>query len=205
MLVADTTGAARTIGVDSSEPFLDRARTLARPGVEFVRHDVTALPLPHAPADLVYARYMLAHLAEPETVMGAWATQLRDGGRLLLDENEHIATDHAVLGRYEQLVTEVLAARDASMHVGAVIGRAELGSEFRRLENRVVAWRIPEATAARLYLANFTTWRHDDYVVDRYAQPTLDELARDLAAVVESGSKTPVEFGLRQVAFERRP
>jgi trans-aconitate 2-methyltransferase len=204
VLIAEVTGAGRTVGIDNSDAFLSRAGEHARPGIEFAQYDVTVVPFRDAPADLIYARYMLAHLADPEAHLRAWAEQLRPGGRLLLDENEYIATDHPTLSRYEQLVTEVLAARRASMHVGPRIGRADPGGAFRRCHDEVVPWPVPEPIAARLYALNLATWRGDDYVTRTYRNSTIDALADDLGVIAASRSETPVEFGIRQVAFERR-
>ncbi len=202
-LVADATGAKRTIGVDSSEAFLTRAAEQSAAGVEYLRHDATAMPLPRAPANLIYARLLLAHLPDPEGTIRAWAEQLRPGGRLLLDENEYIAAAHPVLVEYERLVTEVVAARGASMHVGPVIAAIDPGDGWRKCWDRVATWPVAEPTAAQLYVTNLTTWRHDDYVTAHYPSATIDELADRLAAIATSPSEASVEWGIRQVAFER--
>lgn len=203
VLVAETSGADHTVGVDSSEPFLARAAARARPGTEFVRHDVTAMPLPCAPVDLLYARYVLSHLPDPKDQVRAWAGQLRPGGRLLLDEAEYMTTNHPVLQRYEVLVNEVVGARGATLMAGPVVAAVELGDDFRRSFDQVATWPVPEVIAARLYVTNLATWRNDAYVVDNYASGVIDELADDLATVVTSKSDAVVEWGIRQVAFER--
>src|ERR1700737_4933916 len=51
-LVASTTGAAKTIGLDSSEAFIARARADAPERVAFLHHDVMALPFPRGGATL---------------------------------------------------------------------------------------------------------------------------------------------------------
>src|ERR1035438_4651045 len=48
------------VGIDSSATFVAAAR-LRLPDVRFEVHDVSRLPLPGAPADLIYARLLLAH------------------------------------------------------------------------------------------------------------------------------------------------
>src|SRR5262249_61662331 len=71
-LLASTTGATRTVGLDSSKALLARARADAPDGVAFFHHDVTDLPFPRSPADLLYARMVLSHLPRPDAVLHAW-------------------------------------------------------------------------------------------------------------------------------------
>src|SRR4051812_46214870 len=52
------------VGLDGSAAMVTAARARV-PGASFAAHDVTAVPLPGAPADLVFARYLLAHLPDP--------------------------------------------------------------------------------------------------------------------------------------------
>jgi trans-aconitate 2-methyltransferase len=202
-LIAETTGAARTIGIDNSEALISTAIARGRARTEFLRRDVTVMPLPHTPADLVYVRFVLSHVPAPDGFVRAWAEQLGPGGRLLLDEPEYMTTDNLVLNRYEDLVNEVLASRGATLMGGLVLARAAPGRTLRRSFDRLVKWPVAESTAARLYSMNLGTWRYDDYITARYPATALDQLAEELDAIVASGSDTPVEWGIRQVAFER--
>jgi trans-aconitate 2-methyltransferase len=86
-VVADATRAARTIGLDRSDAFLDAARR-AFPMLEFVRHDVATPAFPTSRPDLVFARLVLAHLPAPASLARRWADRLEPGGRLLLEEME---------------------------------------------------------------------------------------------------------------------
>lgn len=204
-LVADVTGAHRTIGLDASDDYLGRAREQARAGIEFVRHDVTELPLPQAPVDLIFARLVLAHLRHPVHHLRAWATQLAPGGRLLVDENESIETANPVLARYEQMVTEVVATRGANIHAGPVVAEVTGGEGWRRVASEVRTWPVPEPQAARMFAMNLATWRADPLATARYAPAALDELAAALDDLSSSDSTGAVVWRIRQVAFERSP
>ena len=63
------------IGVDSSSQFLEVARARLR-GAVFETHDVTATPLPGAPASVIYARLVLAHIPDPLGTVDRWKGQL---------------------------------------------------------------------------------------------------------------------------------
>jgi ubiquinone/menaquinone biosynthesis C-methylase UbiE len=58
--------------------------------VSFAVHDVTRVPFPTEPADVVYARLLLAHLADVEGVVRRWSTMLTIGGSLLADDLEEL-------------------------------------------------------------------------------------------------------------------
>src|SRR5262249_50849523 len=81
-LLAATLGPVRTIGLDVSTRFLQRARHRMPPGVEFQEHDVTE-PLPGA--DVVYSRFLLPHMKDPLALVAAWVVSLKPGGRMLID------------------------------------------------------------------------------------------------------------------------
>ncbi|MDA8359471.1 MAG: class I SAM-dependent methyltransferase, partial [Actinomycetota bacterium] len=114
-LVAKATGATLTVGLERSEAHLVRARAGAPDGVRFVAWDVGDLPFPAGPADLAYARLLLAHLEDPVTVASSWATQLNVGGLLVIDELEWIATDHPVLQAHLHLASSLVATTGAQM------------------------------------------------------------------------------------------
>ena len=87
--------------IDTSETFLTAARD-AVPAARFVSGDVTR-PLPGTPYDLVYARFLLAHLPDVGATMGPGSTPSRPGGVAVLEETEHIASTDAWFRRYEAL------------------------------------------------------------------------------------------------------
>src|SRR6185312_12833039 len=72
-LLHAATRAATTIGLDNSPRFLARAWRQSARGVAFGEHDIAEVPFPTAPADLIYGRFIVTHLAEPSDVIGRWA------------------------------------------------------------------------------------------------------------------------------------
>jgi hypothetical protein len=78
-------------------------RRAAADGIEFLQHDITETPFPVGPADFLYARLLVAHLAAPAEAVGGWLTQLAPGGRMALDEVEWIRTDEPVLKEYVEI------------------------------------------------------------------------------------------------------
>ena len=55
---------AVTIGLDRSRRYVERAREYALRGLEFVEHDLTRVPFPTPPAELLYGRFIVTHLRD---------------------------------------------------------------------------------------------------------------------------------------------
>jgi ubiquinone/menaquinone biosynthesis C-methylase UbiE len=89
LLAADVTAAARAvhvIGVELSSAQI--AAAVRHPDIRYVRGDARCLPLPAGTFDLVYARYVLEHVADPQGVVGEMRRVTRPGGRVAACEND---------------------------------------------------------------------------------------------------------------------
>jgi trans-aconitate 2-methyltransferase len=197
-LLAEVARARRTVGVDGSERYVATARdrTEADPtgelAVEFAVHDVTSVPLPVAPADVVYARLLLAHLPDPPGLVEQWRTQLRPGGVLLLDDVEDIEALPGVLRDYEELVVALVATQGGTMYAGRVL--APLGG-------RCVDVDVEARLAARIFGMNLTTWRDGALAAGLADDDHLDAVARGLATLADTAPGGPtVRWVFRQVA-----
>jgi SAM-dependent methyltransferase len=202
-LIAEVTGARRTIGLDASAAFLGEAARTSSGTIEYLEHDVTAVPFPVDPADLIYCRLVLAHQPDPAAVVARWVTQLRPGGVLALDEVEYIETPDPVLERYEELVVALVASRGALMYAGPVIERMTEGDGWRKAASRLVEHLVPVELAARMYGMNLRTWRHDPAITAMCSEDSLDRLANDLDERARSTGDPLVRWGLRQALLLR--
>jgi trans-aconitate 2-methyltransferase len=187
-LLASTTGPRSTIGLDSSAAFLDQARA-AVPDAEFVAADLAADDLP--PADLVYARYLLSHLPEPEARVVAWRSALRPGGRLLIEENTRLRIHHPVFRRYEDAVATVMGSGGGDLYVGE-----RLVPQADRVTITTVA--PPARVIARIFGMNLTTWGQNPAAGDL----DVEGLAADLRSLEASDEEGLVVFDLAQLVFE---
>ena len=202
-LVADTTGAEHTVGLDTSAAFLELARANARPGITFELHDATEMPLPYAPADVIYCRLLLAHLADVAATVTELTSQLRPGGRLLLDELEWIVSDHPVFVRYERVVVDLVASRGAPMYAGPIIDTLRRGSGWRRHTSVVQVVPVATSDAARMFGMNLETWRDDPHIRTTHDTEEIDRLGRDLDALRSSTAHDEITWGLRQAVYQR--
>jgi trans-aconitate 2-methyltransferase len=196
-LLAEVCRPRWTVGVDGSERYVDLARATTQDhAVGFVHHDVTRLPLPEAPVDVVYARLLLAHLPDPPGVVERWRSQLRPGGVVVADEVESIEAPPGVLREYEELVVALVAAEGGPMYAGPLL--APLGGEC-------VEVLVDAAVAARMYGMNLATWRDRALGLGLVGAEVLDRVAAGLGRLVDGhGAQNPVRWVLRQLAVPAR-
>jgi len=89
ILAAEVAAAAdgvEVVGVELSAPQI--AAAITAPRVTFKQGDAQALDFPDATFDLVYARYLLEHVADPERVLREMRRVARPGGRVAACEND---------------------------------------------------------------------------------------------------------------------
>ena len=135
-LLAEVLQCRRTVGLDLSAEFIERARGRASDRIAFHVHDVTVVPFPEGPADLVYCRLLLSHLSDPMAIISRWATQLLPGGLLMLDEVESIATSSPALQRYleilDQMLRSQLSIRETGNRIDCANHVPRTSAHFRR-------------------------------------------------------------------------
>jgi SAM-dependent methyltransferase len=201
--LSETLRPLRLAGLDTSSSFLEMARVAGPPGTDWFAHDVTSVPFPTGPADLLHARFVLCHLPEPESVLRAWLSQLNLGGYLLTQDDQEIVARHPVLVSYEEMARSLVAARGADLWVGARLARFEAPEGFQKFVNTLYRHRVPVALAAQMFAMNFAVWRDDPHITARHPGPVLDEMGMALRTLARSDDPSDVVFVIRQLGFRR--
>jgi SAM-dependent methyltransferase len=114
-------------------------------------------PLPGAPFDLIYARFVLAHLPDAPATVANWTAALAPGGSLVLEETEHISTDDPGFSEYEALVRRRVGITGAQVYAGSLI-RAVLPARLDVVVDRVLQLDITAADAAAMFRRNLEAW-----------------------------------------------
>ena len=146
---------APVVGIDASTAFVLTART-AVPSARFVTADVTA-PLPGAPYDLVYARFLLAHLPDIAGAIRTWMDALAPGGLLVCEETESISSTDRDFEQYEALVRTRVGTGGAVIYAGPLI-TPNLPVELDIVRDRVIALDLTAGQAAAMFWRNLSTW-----------------------------------------------
>jgi trans-aconitate 2-methyltransferase len=202
-LIAKVLRPRRAVGMDRSAYFVSLASSTMTNGISFVEHDVTAVPFPTDTADLIYCRFLLTHLAHPQSHVEMWSTQLKPGGILLLDEVEWIRTTDPVFGTYLEIVATMLDRQGNNLYVGSLLEAMPDPAGLQRRSSRLTTLVPASHQAAKMFLMNLRVWRNEPFVREAYEEETLSNLESDLAALAESGSSGGIVWGLRQLAYQR--
>ena len=115
----------RVVGVDRDRTILELARREAErlgiANVAFETRDVTEWK-PDEPFDVIYARFLLSHLADPQRVVEAMRACLRPGGAVVVEDVDfrgHFSEpDCPALRRYVELYTKSVQSRGADPNIG---------------------------------------------------------------------------------------
>jgi trans-aconitate 2-methyltransferase len=159
------------------------------------------VPLPVSPADLVYCRLLLAHLNRPPDVVARWATQVRPGGALLIDELEDISSGDAAFTRYLDIAQAVVASEGSTLFAGPVLDAAGAPTGTEVVANDVVAFRADPRDLARICGMNLAVLRSGGQLPAE--DPELDALAAELGAIA-AGDRSPSSvWRVRQIALRR--
>ena len=202
LLSAQTTGAKATIGLERSEAHLARAASSALEGTRFVAWDVTELPFPAGRADLIYARLLLAPLKEPREVALSWTTQLHEGGRLVVDEMEWIATEQPVLRTHLDLAASLVASAGAQMCAGPVLAGLNDVDGLRTRLGQITELPVPTARAAAMFAMSLAAWGQTAVAAGLCDRATIADLAAALSQLRSSPATGEITWGLHQAAYE---
>lgn len=198
-IVADTVGPQRTVGLDTSSRFIEMARAQPMAGVEYFEHDITRTPFPCGPGDLLFSHFLLPHLSDPESALAAWATQLRPGGLLLLDEVSDIWTTHPVFLRYLDMVEQVVHAGGGQLYAGKAMEQLIPKAGLAIVSSHLVEHPVSTAQAAAMFRLNIAGWGVTPAARAIISAPSIDEVAGELNGLAASTSAREIVWGMRQV------
>jgi trans-aconitate 2-methyltransferase len=197
-LLAEVFAPARVLGLDQSARFLSAAAARRLPRSGYARADVAA-PLPIVAAEVMYARFLLSHLPDPEHVVDRWAERLTAGGVLVLEETERIVTADPSFSAYLRLVTDLVATRGATLLPGPRLAAMPLPRHTSRVANRIARLDARTDQAARMFRLNLESWRGDPVLAGRQAE--LDALSEGLGRHAADTGTDLISWQLRQVVL----
>lgn len=203
-LVSSTMNPRQTVGMDISKALVAEAKRLEEGDETYLVHDANVVPFPIGPADVLYARFLATHLADPAAVIRSWASQLVSGGLLLLDEVDSIVTTNDVLSRYLEVVNSLLIHEGRNLYIGPRLAALRLPGLLDEKASDVRPLAVQDRQAARTFRLNLEAWRHRRFVVDTYGGDAIRRLADELEVVAHgSGTTSSIEWRMRQIVFER--
>lgn len=204
-LLAEALRPRRTLGLDASRAFLEVARANIEGAVGFAEHDVTRMPFPEAPADVVSCRFLVGHLTGHAELLAAWATQLTPGGLLVVEDVEWIRSSHPVLAAYVAAVGRVLAAQGHRLEIGPRLHALPDPDGLRRRTSRVTTLSPPADQAARMFALNLTVWGQGETAQALIGRAELDRIAAGLDRLGRGQEPAEITWGMRQIVWTGGP
>lgn len=203
-LLADVFRGRQTIGLDNAARLLAQARQQASENLVFYQHDVTQVPFPVAPADVLFCRLLLTHLQEPQAVLARWATQLQPRGRLLLEEVEWIRTNAGVFTTYLDMQRALFTQQANCLDIGPLLEAWPVPPLLRKRSSQVRQVPVAPAQAAMMFALNFQIWQHHSFIQDHYTTAQIQQVERGLQALITAPcGHVEIAWGLRQLVYER--
>ncbi|MFQ5934360.1 MAG: class I SAM-dependent methyltransferase [Dehalococcoidia bacterium] len=204
LLVADVLHCYRAAGLDSSDHFISLARKTESGKVSFHLHDVTSVPFPVGPADLIYCRLLLTHMKDLKAVVAQWTTQLCPKGFLLIEEVERINTNKKVFVDYLKILQEVMEHEFNGLYLGSALNILEDTDLLRKRSSEVRRVPVTSRDAATMFFLNVQAWRRNPFILKKYPSLEIDRLERALGVLRKaSGGEIEIEWEMRQIVFER--
>jgi trans-aconitate 2-methyltransferase len=203
-LISDTLRCDRVMGLDASASFIRMARATVGERISFLEHDITAIPFPSGCANLIFSRFLLTHLRDPDFVVAKWATQLEPNGLLLLEETENIHTVHPVFGRYLAIVEATLARQSNRLHAGHLVACLDSPGGLKATFSELRSLPVRNCDAASMFVLNLNTWKDSEFVRANYSRDSIVELEQALTeiAVTESSARE-IEWNMHQAAWRK--
>ena len=135
----------RVIGTDTDEEILALARQDAEAAnvtnVKFQQLDACAC-LWHDEFDIVYARFLLSHLNEPENCLAAMAEACLPGGSIVIEDTDFSGSfcypTYAAYDRYTDLYQELVKRRGGDPNIGAKLPGMLRQAGIQRVELNVI-------------------------------------------------------------------
>jgi SAM-dependent methyltransferase len=205
-LLAEELHGEQTLGLDTSESFIAAAprESRARVKVTYACHDVTQVPFPITPVDVLFCRLLLTHIAEPTALIASWSTQLRAGGVILMEEVEWIRTNSAVFTTYLDMQRELLQQQSNCLDIGPMLEALPVPPLLRKRASRVRQTPVPASQVAAMFALNFQIWQQHPIVQSTFAAAQIQQIERGLQALMtEPQDGIKIEWGMRQLAYER--
>lgn len=159
MAMAERAGGGRVVGVDRAELLVEEARRAAAAhglgNVGFAAGDATAPPLQAGEFDLVYARCVLSHLADPLRALRAMARLARPGGRVVVEDIDcggvFAHPDAPALMRHLELYQKAIRLHGGDPLMGRKLPRLCRKAGLTGVHFEIVTPTEPQDRVKRLY------------------------------------------------------
>jgi trans-aconitate 2-methyltransferase len=203
-LIKDVLNPQRTVGLDTSERYVEEARRTQGADLEFSVHDVVNASFPVSEPDVLFCRFLLTHLRALPEVLATWASVAAPCALLFVHETETLETDHPALRRYYEMVAEMQQHYGQVLLVGAVLEECFEKSGWKIVSSERRILEKPAQRMAALHAANIRTWRNDAYASHAFVGSELDSLQAALDEIAGGLQSAGIVYNAARQIIARR-
>ncbi len=203
-LIAETLPFKRVVGLDKSPNFIEAASQSRSTDVSFQQHDVTLVPFPLPPADLIFCRFLVTHLPTPDQALARWASQLSNHGAILLEEVHWINPRNSVLESYLSTLDRVMDATGVGLYTGARLPDLIKSTPLKITADNTCHLAVSNRDAAAMFSMNIRSWGMSHPALSLYGSHFLRSLHHDLEVMAADSPDdlSEIEWGMRQMVLE---
>lgn len=196
------TRAHEVYGIDRSDSHVVAASDRFNSCV-FVRHDLTHTPFP-VYADVMYSRFILAHLQDPIELVNRWLGELPPEGKLLIEELEAIETEVEVFRKYLCVHQGLVASRGSYLYPGEVLAGG-MYEKAKVLVNESSHFPIKNCDAATMFFLNtVSVWEKEEYVRNTLSVMQRKEISSHLLDIMDSyDRRMGIVWKMRRIVLQR--
>jgi trans-aconitate 2-methyltransferase len=194
---------ATVTGIDQSTAYVDEARLTAGARCQFVVSDVDVAALPGAPADVIYARYLLSHLVDVPRAVTRWCDALRPDGSLCLEEPEAISSTDPDFREYERVASSLVQTTGASLYAGPLIAAMATPEGVDRVHDETAVIDITAGQAAAMFWRNTRAWDRDALARAGHDAAAVERIGNRLRARENDPTRGLFDWRQRQVIFTK--
>jgi SAM-dependent methyltransferase len=162
---------------------------VVHPGVEVLRHDLTAEPIPAGPWDVIHGRLVLLHIPQREEILLRLCEALAPGGVLLLEEWQTTfrrlvlaapdAESAALFDLYHDvLIDRILPTKGNDPSWASRVHSAMIEAGLTDVDTSITSQSWPGGTAGALLIAANIGQLREEFIEAGVTAEQLDEMCR---------------------------
>jgi trans-aconitate 2-methyltransferase len=191
----------KVYGFDNSKEMLEYAERQFN-HCSFVFRDITKFPFPFK-SDFMYARFLLSHLGNAADLVNMWVNELKEGGRVFIEELEDIDTDIEAFKKYLHINKGLVASSGATLYVGKILSNGNYKAEV--LYNDKISLPVNNSTAASWFHPNtITIWEKEKYILSKVSLKERKRISNELLQILQNKDENSnITWYMRRILLKK--
>jgi hypothetical protein len=121
-----------------------------------------------------------------------------------MEEVEWIDTGNDTFTLYLEIIAAMLRHQSTELYIGPMLDSMNHDVVLRKRTSAVGRLRVSNRDAATMFHMNIQTWKNQPFIKENYDASVIENLEKTLEVLAgTTDGATEIEWGLRQIVFER--